>query len=75
MFGRRHDCNRLLFLDVLNRVKDRVNRNIGFRGVSSALELRDFVLFKQGGHKGVDNWPWPGGHSTLSSPTLFMVDY
>ena len=44
MFGRRHDCNRLLFLDVLNRVKDRVNRNIGFRGVSSALELRDFVL-------------------------------
>ena len=33
------------------------------------------MFFKQGGHKGVDNWPWPGGHSTLSSPTLFMVDY
>ena len=23
----------------------------------------------------VDNWPWPGGHSTSSSPTLFMVSY
>jgi hypothetical protein len=32
-------------------------------------------VIKQGGHKGVDNWPWPGGHSTLSSSTLFMVDY
>jgi hypothetical protein len=21
----------------------------------------------------VDNWPWPGGHSTSSSPTLFMT--
>ena len=31
--------------------------------------------FKQGGHMGVDNWPWPGGHSTWSSPTLFMVSY
>ncbi len=30
---------------------------------------------KQGGHTGVDNWPWPGGHSTWSSPTLFMVSY
>ena len=30
---------------------------------------------KQGGHTVVDNWPWPGGHSTSSSPTLFMVGY
>jgi len=33
------------------------------------------VHVKQGGHTGVDNWPWPGGHSTWSSPTLFMVSY
>ena len=30
---------------------------------------------KHSGHTGVDNWPWPGGHSTWSSPTLFMVSY
>ena len=30
---------------------------------------------KQGGHTGVDDWPWPGGHSMQSSPTLFMVGY
>ena len=30
---------------------------------------------KQGGRTIVDTWPWPGGHSTWSSPTLFMVGY
>ena len=30
---------------------------------------------KQYGQEIVDNWPWLGGHSTWSSPTLFMVDY
>jgi hypothetical protein len=61
-------------------VKKKRERRVSLIAVKSILGGAEqwwvlFIVLKQGGHKGVDNWPWPGGHSTLSSPTLFMVDY
>jgi hypothetical protein len=43
--------------------------------VAQQVKVNGSDKLKQGGHTVVDNWPWPGGHLTSSSPTLFMVGY
>ena len=51
------------------------SRSVGLRAVGLAVrqvsqlsvvqqvKVDGSDKLKQGGHTGVDNWPWPGGHS------------
>ena len=57
------------------RAVDIAARQVSKPSVARQVKVDGSNKLKQGGHTGVDNWPWPGGHSTWLSPTLFMVDY
>jgi hypothetical protein len=56
-------------------LRGRCARQVSTLPVEHQVKVDGSDKLKQGGHTVVDNWPWPGGHSTSSSPTLFMVGY
>jgi hypothetical protein len=46
------------------RAADIAARRVSQLPVAQRVKVDGSDKLKQGGHTGVDNWPWPGGHST-----------